>query len=317
MLLAARLSAVTKKPRLRLTISRSSSVRPPGFFHSSMSRCMLISCGIQWLAQPARYLSHAHRYLNGTSWLTSAWPLMTRLSSRRTRPVGVDGCWRSASRSCTGSRERMPPAPCARIVAGVAACAGSAGAGERSSSNVSIACVSCGPPVRAFVSRRGGVAAPGSVHGRELLVEELGREVLPREPGDRRQPVVQVELREARAVAQRLQRFAVQLVREVHDPLPPIVELQPHLVVTHVLRLDHVPGRLLVAGQRRPPFREVDERAKHCPEKPARDASRVRRAPSGRASRDVRVAPVSVLPAPLAPRRSLACRDRRCRIGWP
>ena len=72
MLFAASQSAVTKKPRLRLTISRSSSVSPSGFFHSSMSRCMLISCGIQWLAQPARYLSHAHLYLNGTSWLTSA-----------------------------------------------------------------------------------------------------------------------------------------------------------------------------------------------------------------------------------------------------
>jgi hypothetical protein len=33
---------------------------------------MLISCGIQWLAQPARYFSQAHLYLNGTSWLTSA-----------------------------------------------------------------------------------------------------------------------------------------------------------------------------------------------------------------------------------------------------
>ncbi len=72
MLLAASESAVTKKPRLRLTISRSSSVSPLGFFHSSMSRCMFTSCGIQWLAQPARYFSHAHLYLNGTSWLTSA-----------------------------------------------------------------------------------------------------------------------------------------------------------------------------------------------------------------------------------------------------
>ena len=34
MLLAARLSAVTKKPRLRLTMRRSSSVRPLGSFHS-------------------------------------------------------------------------------------------------------------------------------------------------------------------------------------------------------------------------------------------------------------------------------------------
>ncbi|MNM42148.1 hypothetical protein D3C81_529800 [compost metagenome] len=85
MLLAASESAVTKKPRLRLTRRRSSSVRPFGFFHSSISRCMLTSCGIQWLAQPARYLSHAHLYLNGTSWLTSVLPLMMRLSSAFTR----------------------------------------------------------------------------------------------------------------------------------------------------------------------------------------------------------------------------------------
>src|SRR5471032_237450 len=85
MLLAASESAVTKKPRLRLTRRRSSSVRPFGFFHSSISRCMFTSCGIQWLAQPARYLSHAHLYLNGTSWLTSVLPLMMRLSSALTR----------------------------------------------------------------------------------------------------------------------------------------------------------------------------------------------------------------------------------------
>jgi hypothetical protein len=46
---------------------------------------MLISCGIQWLAQVARYFSQAHLYLNGTSWLTSVWPLMMRLSAALTR----------------------------------------------------------------------------------------------------------------------------------------------------------------------------------------------------------------------------------------
>src|SRR5688572_29791643 len=81
MLLAARESAVTKKPRLRFTMRRSSSVRPRGSFHSSMSRLMLISCGIQWLAQAARYFSQAHLYLNGTSWFTSALELMMLLSS--------------------------------------------------------------------------------------------------------------------------------------------------------------------------------------------------------------------------------------------
>src|SRR5690242_14860408 len=85
MLLAASESAVTKKPRLRLTTRRSSAVRPFGSFHSWMSRLMLISCGIQWLAQAAMYFSHAHLYLNGTSWLTSAFELMICLSSTLTR----------------------------------------------------------------------------------------------------------------------------------------------------------------------------------------------------------------------------------------
>src|SRR5574337_1302027 len=85
MLFAASESAVTKKPRLRLTMRRSSSVRPLGSFHNAMSRVMLISCGIQWLAQVARYFSQAHLYLNGTSWFTSVWPLMMRLSMADTR----------------------------------------------------------------------------------------------------------------------------------------------------------------------------------------------------------------------------------------
>src|SRR5881394_4172752 len=91
MLFAASESAVTKKPRLRFTMSRSSSVSPFGFFHVAMSRFMLISCGIQWLAQPFGYFSHAHLYLKGTSWFTSVFALMTRLSSARTRVfVGAD-----------------------------------------------------------------------------------------------------------------------------------------------------------------------------------------------------------------------------------
>src|SRR5512139_1532435 len=89
MLLAASESAVTKKPRLRLMTRRSSSVRPFGSFHMAMSRDMLISCGIQGLAQVARYFSQAHLYLNGTSWLTSVWPLMMRLSAALMRCVDV------------------------------------------------------------------------------------------------------------------------------------------------------------------------------------------------------------------------------------
>src|SRR5216110_750900 len=95
MLLAASESAVTKKPKLRFTMSRSSSVNPFGFFHRAMSRFMLISCGIQWFAQPERYFSHAHLYLNGTSWFTSVAALMMRLSSARTR-VLVGGAFSAA-----------------------------------------------------------------------------------------------------------------------------------------------------------------------------------------------------------------------------
>src|SRR5438034_6806230 len=102
MLFAASESAVTKKPRLRLMMRRSSSVRPFGSFQVAMSRDMLISCGIQWLAQVARYFSQAHLYLNGTSWLTSVWPLMMRLSAALTRvwPVVAAGL---AARGATGA----------------------------------------------------------------------------------------------------------------------------------------------------------------------------------------------------------------------
>src|SRR5580658_1152802 len=82
---------------------RSSSVRPRGSFHSAMSRLMLISCGIQWLAQPARYFSQAHLYLNGTSWLTSALQLMTRLSSTVTRPKAVAVSAGSSSSACSAA----------------------------------------------------------------------------------------------------------------------------------------------------------------------------------------------------------------------
>src|SRR5690242_14773674 len=99
MLLAASESAVTKKPRLRLTMRRSSSVRPFGSFQRAMSRFMFTSCGIQWLAQVARYFSQAHLYLKGTSWLTSVWPLMMRLSAALTRRCDAAG------RAAAGARE--------------------------------------------------------------------------------------------------------------------------------------------------------------------------------------------------------------------
>src|SRR6185369_11892116 len=94
MLFAASESAVTKKPRLRITRRRSSSVSPLGSFHRAMSRLMFTSCGIQWLAQAAMYFSQAHLYLKGTSWLTSAFELMMLLSStlmRRNEVPATDG----------------------------------------------------------------------------------------------------------------------------------------------------------------------------------------------------------------------------------
>src|SRR5882757_10387249 len=98
MLFAASESAVTKKPRLRFTTRRSSSVRPFGSFQSWISRLMLISCGIQWLAQAAMYFSQAHLYLKGTSWLTSAFELMTFLSSTETRRKALGAAGARASR---------------------------------------------------------------------------------------------------------------------------------------------------------------------------------------------------------------------------
>src|SRR6185503_9374061 len=84
MLFAARESAVTKKPRFRFTINRSSSVNPCGFFQRAMSWFMFTSWGIEWLSHPERYFSHAHLYLFETSWFTSVFALMTRLWSART-----------------------------------------------------------------------------------------------------------------------------------------------------------------------------------------------------------------------------------------
>src|SRR6476646_1566877 len=115
MLLAASESAVTKKPRLRLMMRRSSSVRPLGSFHSAMSRVMLTSCGIQWLAQVARYFSQAHLYLKGTSWLTSVWPLMMRLSDAFMRTGTLDFWGAFCARSTDGFSDGVN----AKFVSGV------------------------------------------------------------------------------------------------------------------------------------------------------------------------------------------------------
>src|SRR6188472_3704248 len=112
MLLAASESAVTKKPMLRLMMRRSSSVSPFGSFHNAMSRVMFTSCGIQWLAQVARYFSHAHLYLNGTSWLTSVWPLMMRLSAALTRRA--TGAMVAAVRAVDGMAATAAPSSSVR-----------------------------------------------------------------------------------------------------------------------------------------------------------------------------------------------------------
>src|SRR5512143_2506308 len=130
MLLAASESAVTKKPRLRLTRRRSSSDSAVGSFHCAMSRDMFTSCGIQWLAQPARYFSHAHLYLKGTSWFTSVAPLITRLSAACTRRAcGATGA--STTSAPTGAADSL------RRKAGTSAVRA---AGVKSSSKFSIVC---------------------------------------------------------------------------------------------------------------------------------------------------------------------------------
>src|SRR5919202_4062267 len=104
MLFAASESAVTKNPRFLFTMRRSSSVRPRGSRQSAMSRLMLISCGIQWFAHAARYFSQAHLYLNGTSWLTSALELMTRLSSTLTRRKALPAAKRLSAPAAAGTK---------------------------------------------------------------------------------------------------------------------------------------------------------------------------------------------------------------------
>ncbi|KVV04900.1 hypothetical protein AP060_02317 [Pseudomonas sp. TAD18] len=110
-LLATRESAVEKKPRLRMTMRRSSSVRPSGFFQRAMSAVMLTSCGIQWFAQPSRYFCHAQSYLNGTSWLRSARQLIIIFSSTATRALAPSSSARPSAMS------RLSSAALARLMA--------------------------------------------------------------------------------------------------------------------------------------------------------------------------------------------------------
>src|SRR5690606_26314048 len=92
-------SAVEKKPSERMTMVRSSSVKPFSDFHNAMSWFMLTSCGIQWFAHPSRYFCQAHSYLNGTSWFKSARQLIIRLSSTCTRSAPISSSSRPGATS--------------------------------------------------------------------------------------------------------------------------------------------------------------------------------------------------------------------------
>src|SRR6478752_3673119 len=117
------------------------------------------------------------------------------------------------------------------------------------------------PPARHSTGPEAADSIASLIHGLQLVVEEFRREILAVEPGDRCKSVVEIELRKAVAIAQRLELLAVQFVRQVHDPLAPIVEFQPDLVVTQIPRVDHVPGCKLVPSQQVPPFAKWTMRA--------------------------------------------------------
>ena len=72
-------------------------------------------------------------------------------------------------------------------------------------------------------------------------------------PGDRGEPIVQVELREALPVAQPLELLAVELVGEIDHTFFTVVEFQPNLVVTEIPRIYHLTGHMLVLGHLRGP----------------------------------------------------------------
>ena len=80
---------------------------------------MLISCGIQWLLQAARYFSQAQAYLNGTSWFKSARQLMICLSSTWMRAAPI-------------SRFSSPVAPLPSAAASGAGAGGASGRAPRS-----------------------------------------------------------------------------------------------------------------------------------------------------------------------------------------
>jgi hypothetical protein len=78
---------------------RSSSVRPSVLFQVATSAVMLISWGIQWLAQPSMYFCQAQSYLKGTSWLRSARQLIMAFSSTETRAAPISSSSRPGATS--------------------------------------------------------------------------------------------------------------------------------------------------------------------------------------------------------------------------
>src|SRR6266705_1783272 len=86
------------------------------------------------------------------------------------------------------------------------------------------------------------------MHCAQPCVQIVWSEVLSFMPGDRREPVVQIELRKPRPIAQPFELLAVQLVGEIDYAFSSVVELQPNLVVTEIPRIHHMTRHMLVLG---------------------------------------------------------------------
>ena len=82
-----------------MTIRRSSSERPSGSFQVATSAVILISWGIQWLAQPSMYFCQAQSYLKGTNWFRSARQLIMAFSSTLTRAAPISSSSRPGATS--------------------------------------------------------------------------------------------------------------------------------------------------------------------------------------------------------------------------
>src|SRR5450631_3275991 len=78
----------------------------------------------------------------------------------------------------------------------------------------------------------GGFAPDVLMHRIQPFVEVIRREIDAVFPGDGREPVIEHEIREPLAVAQRFEFVAVELVGEIDYAFATVVELQPHLVIT-------------------------------------------------------------------------------------